>query len=129
MKHTVLLIASTLLFVGCGDRKPNTFQRAAVNHVVMFGLHHPEDRQELIEDCDVKLSTMGGVVSYWRGEPGDFGRLTVDDDYDVCLYVGFESDDSYRQYLEHPDHVELVQKWRSRWRWIRVHDVVDKSPN
>ena len=129
MKRTVLLIAMVFLFVGCAACKSGIVRGAAVNHVVFFGLQDPADINELIEDCDAKLSTIEGAVSYWRGVAGDFERSTVDEDYDVCLYVGFESDEAYQYYLDHPDHVALVQKWRSRWRWIRVHDVVDNSPN
>jgi hypothetical protein len=124
MKRTVLLIATTLLIVGCGSQKTNSFQQAAINHIVLFGLQDSVDIGELIGDCDAKLSTIEGSVSYWCGVAGDFDRSHVDSDYDVCLYVGFESDEAYRFYLDHPDHVSLVQKWRSRWRWIRVHDVV-----
>ena len=129
MKHTVLLIATTLLIVGCGSQKTNSFQQAAINHIVLFGLQDSVDVGELIGDCDAKLSNIDGSVSYWCGVAGDFGRSHVDRDYDVCLYVGFESDEAYRHYLDHPGHVELVQKWRSRWRWIRVHDVVNYSQN
>ncbi len=129
MKCTVLLIATTLLIVGCGSQKTGSFQQAAINHVVLFGLQDPADTGELIEDCDTKLSTIDGSVSYWCGVAGDFGRSHVDRDYDVCLCVGFESEAAYQYYLDHPDHVELVQKWRSRWRWIRIHDVVENAHN
>jgi hypothetical protein len=128
MKHTVLLIATTLLFVGCGSHRTHSIQQAAINHIVLFGLQDPADTGELIGDCDAKLSNIDGSVSYWCGVAGDFGRSHVDRDYDVCLYVGFESDEAYRHYLDHPNHTGLVKKWASRWEWIRVHDVVGKTP-
>lgn len=128
MKHTVLLISTTLLFIGCGSHQTRPVQQAAINHIVLFGLQDPADTGELIGDCDAKLSNIDGSVSYWCGVAGDFGRSHVDSDYDVCLYVGFESDEAYGYYLDHPNHTSLVKKWASRWEWIRVHDVVGETP-
>jgi len=127
MKHTVLLIAAALLLIGCGTRGIG-FSEAKINHVVLFGLQDSLDRVELINDCDAKLSKIKGTVSYWSGVHGDFGRKTVDGDYDVCICVGFESEEAYQHYLDHPNHTSLVKKWAPRWEWIRVHDVVDRAP-
>ena len=128
MKHTVLLIAMAILFVGCGTMGQRPFRPAVINHLVFFSLLDPEERYELIEDCDSGLSAIGGIVSYWCGEHGEFGRSKVDGDYDVGLYVGFDSNDAYNQYLNHPNHLSLVEKWKNRWGWIRIHDVVDETP-
>lgn len=100
---------------------------AKINHLVFFGLQNQEDRNELIVDCNNKLSTIGGVVTYWCGEHGDFGRDVVDGEYDVGACFGFESKEDYEFYLKHPAHIEIVQKWKPRWNWIRIHDVVDRS--
>ena len=127
MKHTVLLITTTLLLVGCGVRHAG-FNEAKINHVVMFGLQNSTDRAELIRDCDAGLPTIKGTVSYWSGVPGDFGRKVVDGDYDVCIYIGFGSNEAYQHYLDHPNHTDLVKKWAGRWEWIRVHDVISETP-
>ena len=98
---------------------------AKINHIVFFGLENSNDREELIQDCDTKLATITGVASYWCGEHGDFGRPNVDGSYDVGFYVGFNSDKDYENYIKDPKHVEVVQKWKPRCEWIRIHDVVD----
>ena len=51
------------------------------------------------------------------------GRGNIDSDYDVGFYVGFDRREDYQGYLDHPDHVAVVQKWRPRWEWIRIYDV------
>lgn len=126
--RTVLLIAFVLMAVGCDTTKAHPFRPAKINHLVFFSLETPSDRNELIEDCDKKLSTIRGVVSYWCGEHGDFGRSTVDGNYDIGFYVGFNSKEDYDYYLNHPDHIAVVEKWKPRWKWIKIHDVVDESP-
>lgn len=100
-----------------------------INHLAFFKLQHPEDAQALIDDCDVMLGTIPGVVSYFCGRHLDTGRGDkVDGDYDVGFYVGFDSDDTLQGYQVHPHHIEMVTKWRPRWQWIRVHDVIDPTP-
>ena len=121
------LIVACFLFCGCTQRGTQTLNQAKINHLVFFGLQNQGDRQELIGDCNQKLSSIEGVVSYWCGEHGDFGRDTVDSDYDVSVCFGFDSKEDYACYLKHPAHVEVVQKWKPRWNWIRIHDVVNHS--
>ena len=99
-----------------------------INHVVFFKLEDPKDSVELIRDCDEDLSTIPGVTSYYCGEHGEFGRQNVNSDYDVGFYVGFDSEEAYRAYLDDPAHIAVVQKWKPRWQWIQIYDVVDKTP-
>ncbi len=96
--------------------------------MVYFKLQDPDEAWELIRDCDEKLSVIPGVTSYFCGQHGDYGRPTVDDDYDVGFYVGFESDQDYERYLVDPRHVAVVEKWKPRWEWVRITDIVDETP-
>ncbi len=126
--RSILLIVSLLIsvfLVGC-----STSNRAAkINHVVFFKLEAAQDVDELIQDCDRDLASIPGVSSYFCGKHGDFGRSdAVDSNYDVGFYVGFDTDEAYRLYLEHPKHVDLVKKWKPRWEWIHIYDVVDDTP-
>ncbi len=83
---------------------------------------------QLIRDCDEWIATIPGIVSYYCGTPFDSGRDGVDDAYDVGLYVGFASPEAYASYVEHPNHVRLVEKWRPRLRSLLVRDVIDETP-
>ncbi len=120
----ILSIVFICLIAGCSAPE----RPAMINHVVFFKLEDPEDSAELIEDCDRDLSTIPGVASYYCGQHGDFGRQNVDSDYDVGFYVGFETEEAYRAYLVDPAHTAVVGKWKPRWEWIRIYDVVDTSP-
>ncbi len=79
-----------------------------------------------MEDCERYLATIEGVVSYWCGVHGDYGRDTVDSAYDVGLYVGFNSDEDYEKYVDDPKHVYLIDKWRLRFDSLRIFDVIDE---
>ncbi|MCI0364463.1 MAG: Dabb family protein [Phycisphaerales bacterium] len=101
---------------------------ARINHLAFFKLKEPADAPELIADCDRLLATIPGVVSYHAGTHLEAGRPTVDSNYDVGFYVGFAIEADYARYVDHPNHVKAVNKWRPRWEWIRIHDVVDDTP-
>lgn len=122
----LLLIVSAL--VACGPRAVSPARPALINHLVFVKLQEPADGASLIADCDAMLAGIPGVVSYHCGTHGDFGRAGIDADYDVALCLGFDTAEAYAGYLPHPDHVDLVDKWKSRWEWIRIHDVVDETP-
>ena len=97
--------------------------------MVFIKLQNPADADELIRDCDTMLAPIPGVEFYACGKHFETGRgASVDSNYDVGLYFGFNSEKDYTRYVEHPDHVAGVNKWRPRWQWIRIHDVSDPSP-
>ena len=129
-----ITVAVSIMFSGCCNHQFACGGRtlpprpATINHVVFFKLQNPADADELITDCDRMLATIPGVVSYYAGKHIDTGRLTVNADYDVGLYIGFENEADYSAYVVHPNHVEGVNKWKPRWEWIRVHDVLDDTP-
>jgi hypothetical protein len=101
---------------------------AHINHVVFFKLKDSTNAPLLIQDCDALLAVIPGVVSYYCGTPLDTGRPTVDGHYDVGLYLGFESADDLAAYVEHPNHITIVKAWQPRLEWLRVHDVIDETP-
>ncbi len=100
----------------------------SIHHVVLIDLEDGAGRNALLADCDRLLPSIPSVSTYWCGTHGEFGRTGVDADYDVALCVSFTSDDAYKAYLSHPDHMELVTRWKPHMTWIRIHDVVDETP-
>ncbi|MFG0330405.1 MAG: Dabb family protein [Phycisphaerales bacterium] len=119
-----LLVLATLIS-GCAT---TTKRAAVVNHPVFFVLNDPSDAAELIDDCDQLIASIPEVSSYYCGRPVDTGRATVLSDYDVGLYVGFDSLQDYAAYVDHPNHIEIVEKWRPRAEVIAVRDVLDDTP-
>jgi hypothetical protein len=120
------LMVTSLVCGGCATVPAP--RQAPVSHVVLFKLKLSADTAELIADCDARVPRIPGVAGYACGRPVDTGRAAVDSGYDVGLYVGFGTLDAYRSYLAHPDHQALVEKWKPRWEWIRIHDFLDPTP-
>ncbi len=126
-----LIIAGGCRSICCPSESPEGAhppRPARINHLAFFKLRNPAEAPELIADCDEQLAAIPGVLSYYCGTHLDVGRTNVDGDYDVGFYVGFADEEAYRGYVNHPSHVALVEKWKPRWEWIRVHDVLDESP-
>lgn len=107
---------------GSGPDRP-----ARISHIVFLDLEDQADREALIADCDAKLAAIPGVVSYAAGRHLDVGRESVLSDYDVGLYIGFETEADYAAYVVHPLHMELVEAWKPRLVGMRVYDVLDES--
>jgi len=134
MRILLLIVVCTLAAAGgCAgpiQERPLAMPPAPahISHPVFIKLNDPARADELIHDCNVMLTQIPSVVSYAVGRHLDTGRDTVDGDYDVALYVGFDSLEGYAEYVDHPLHVELVRKWRPHWLWIRVHDFQDETP-
>ena len=131
-KRTACLLAVALAgvlgtsgLVGCAEAR--SLRPARISHVVFFKLEDPGRRAELLADCDRLLPEIPGVVSYAAGRHLDVGRDSVDGDYDIGLYIGFETEADYAAYVEHPLHTELVQTWKPELEWLRVYDVLDET--
>lgn len=110
---------------GAGRSADVALAPGLINHVVFFELEDPADAEALIEES-LRLGALPGVTACYAGRHIDTGRSTVLTDYDVGFFVAFDSEEAYAQYVAHPDHVALVEKWRPRLRALRVHDVLDE---
>jgi hypothetical protein len=107
----------------CASNRP-----ARINHVVFMTLKDPAHADALVEACDAELASIPGVTSYFAGKHLDTGRPTVDADYDVGLYLGFDTEEAYSGYVEHPAHVAFVEAWLPQLELLLVRDVLDETP-
>jgi len=127
----IVLFAVVMAFMlaGCQSSRKQPERPARISHFVFIKLQNPADAEELIRDCDTMLAPIPGVACYACGKHLDTGRgAGVNSDYDVAAYFGFNSEKDYARYVDHPDHIAGVNKWRPRWQWIRVQDMADPSP-
>ena len=118
----VLLLAG-LPVAGCGtppSQRP--IDAGGVSHIVLFTLADPEDAGELEQDCARLLKPIESVRVYACGNHIDTGRPIVRGDYDVGLLVSFSDEQGYQAYLNDPDHLALVAKWKDRWTDILLYD-------
>ncbi len=125
--HTAALILAGLagLSSGCGTNA-RPFDPGLINHVVLFTLQEKGDIAELERDCDQFLRQIPSVAVYACGGHYDTGRAIVDASYDVGLYVSFRTNEDYQAYLDAPGHVELVEKWKTRWSEIIIYDIENR---
>jgi hypothetical protein len=82
-----------------------------VVHVVLVWLKepgNPDHRQQIIETTR-GFSKIPGVDEVRVGEPIPGRRATVDDSFDVGLYMTFPSSQALQSYLSHPEH-EAAQR-------------------
>lgn len=101
---------------------------ARITHVVLIKLRDPGRAADLMRESETALTPIPGVRSYHAGTHLEIGRPNIDQDYDVALSIGFDSEADYRAYLEHPLHVGLVESWRPHWTDVRIFDAIDPEP-
>lgn len=130
MRTLVVLAVVFIVLSGCAHRSgelSSAPRPALVNHVVFISLNDPADAPALIADCDARLATVPFASSYYAGQHVDTGRDTVINDYDVGIFIGFDSLEDYAAYVEHPQHVALVSDWRPKIKALIVRDVLDET--
>lgn len=129
MKKHAIVTAAAVLFamiqIGCSSGAPRP---AIISHVVFVVLQDPADYDELIADSDATLAHIPGVASYAAGPPLDTGREEVTADYDLGIYIGFDSEEAYSGYVTHPNHTALVARWQPRLTALRIYDFHDVTP-
>lgn len=100
---------------------------ARLGHIVLLTLKNSADTEELIASSREFLAGIPGLTHYGAGTHLETGRDAVDGDYDVALYIGFDTEADYAAYLVHPDHVAYVEAWRPRFVSIRILDVLESD--
>ncbi|MEZ6232610.1 MAG: Dabb family protein [Phycisphaerales bacterium] len=131
-----MLVGATACLAACStqpasvDGSPTTGRLDSprlpeVQHVVLLRLKDPLDTPDLVRACNALAEDVPSVRSAFAGLHVEIGRNNVDRDYDLCFIVGFDTVGGYREYLEHPAHLQLLADWRDRLEWIRVVDARD----
>lgn len=130
------LLGSMLLMSrlgGCGttsfvDPAWTAPRSAPINHIVFVKLKDPADAPALIAYSDATLPKIKGVTRYACGQHLDMGRPNVLHDYDVGLYVGFDTNDAYAAYVKDPTHLALIREWSPKAEWFHIYDFADDTP-
>lgn len=120
-------LAVALVLVGCAaDDAARPARPAPLLHLVFISLTDPTPMavDALRHDCDRLLAGIPSVRDYAAARPVDTGRPGVLDDYDLALFITFDDEEGYREYVEHPDHLALVAEWMPRLSNLVVRDAV-----
>lgn len=129
MKSKILApLCCSLVLTGCACTGQRPDRPALISHIVFIDLKDPADFQELLRDSDEMLQTIPTVSSYAAGAHLETGRDSVLHDYDLVIYLGFDSEDDLAAYVEHEQHKATVTKWKDRMESLRVYDMRDPTP-
>jgi hypothetical protein len=95
-------------------------------HSVYFALHDstPAARQKLISACQRHLTGHPGEISFSVGTVSDLVREVNDRDFDVALYIVFDSRAAHDAYQTAPRHLQFIAENKAGWKKVRVFDVV-----
>ena len=126
---TVALCVSAAAGAALAVRAQSTGASAApIVHVVLFDLTGPDpaaDARAIADDSRRLLAGIPGVESVWVGPKALDDREAHVKDYDVALCVRLRSLDDLKAYGPHPQHRELIERWKGRATW-RVIDFYDR---
>ncbi len=131
-KATILIVL-VLSMSGCWGYKPPKRPKiqppaprpALIGHIVFVTMNDPARTGAIRVDADRMLGTIPTVSTYASGSHLDTGRASVLNDYHLAIYLGFESEEDLAAYVEHPRHIEFVERWKPEMESIRVHDMLD----
>ncbi|MCF7957249.1 MAG: Dabb family protein [Phycisphaerae bacterium] len=94
-------------------------------HAVYFTLEDdsPEAIDNLVEDCHKYLDGQEGVAFFAAGlRETTCTRPVNDQDFEVGLYVVFDSKQAHDTYQESPQHKEFIERNKANWKQVRVFD-------
>jgi hypothetical protein len=121
MVRPTLTASIALLLAGCASLPVAPPPR--IQHVVLVKLRDPAQGATLLEECRTLLATIPSIRTFAAGSPLANPRPTVDSDYDVGFAMGFDNEEAYAAYVEHPQHQDMLRRWGPRVEWIRQYDV------
>lgn len=126
MKSMFLLFAC-LTLTACTPSQHRAPRTALIGHIVFITLDDPADYDAILADSDAMLATIPSVSTFSAGRHIDTGRDTIINDYDLAIYLGFESVEGLAAYVDHEQHIAYVNKWKPRLESLRVYDMYDPT--
>jgi hypothetical protein len=108
--NPIMCLVLVLLLLSTGIEAVSASDSRIV-HVVLVWLKEPgnADHRAQIIEATRGFSRIPGVEEIRVGEPVPGRRSTVDDSFDVGLYMVFSSEAALESYLAHPEHKAAQQ--------------------
>ncbi len=96
-----------------------------IGHIIFIQLHDSSDYFELINDADWMLGTIPSVATYAAGKHLNTGNPAVAGNYDLAIYLGFDSEQNLRNYVASSQQIRFAQKWDSKFKSKITYDMID----
>ncbi|MFG0245125.1 MAG: Dabb family protein [Phycisphaerales bacterium JB052] len=125
---TMFLLIACLILAACTPTQSRAPRPALIGHIVFVELQNPDDYPQLLADSDAMLGTIPSVSTFAAGRHIDTGRDTIINDYDLAIYLGFQSVEDLNAYVAHEQHIAYVNKWKPRLTALRIYDLHDPTP-
>ncbi|RLD36289.1 MAG: Dabb family protein [Bacteroidetes bacterium] len=96
-------------------------------HVVYFWLKQPlskENDQKFLRNLKVFIDGVDVINTKYIGKPADTKRPVIDNTYNYCLNLGFNSKKEHDVYQEHPLHKKFIEDSQDLWERVIVYDSV-----
>ncbi|MCE9618620.1 MAG: Dabb family protein [Planctomycetes bacterium] len=100
-----------------------------IQHLVFVTLIHPKEAAAMKAESDAVIPKIPGVRAYACGPHIDVGRKNVRHDYTLGILVEFASVEDYKAFQINPEHVALVNKWKSKWARSEMFDFGAVEPS
>lgn len=128
------LMISALLVSGCQQAEESSAQTTTsttenttgmLQHTVYFYLNDNVTQEEAdqFEEGLKQLLEIESIYKSELGVPGDTeSRDVTDHSFGYSIFTWFENLDDYKNYDEHPDHLEFIDTYSSLWADVKVYD-------
>ncbi len=123
----IALLTTLVLLTGCASTQYRAPRPALIGHIVFVDLKQNSDYDAILRDSNEMLGTIPSVATFAAGRHIDTGRDTIINDYDLAIYLGFESVDDLNAYVTHDQHIAYVTKWKPRMNALRIYDMYDPT--
>lgn len=123
-----ILVALSLVLLGCASTKPVNNGQGTINHLVVFWLKQPGDHATQSELIDVTrtFEQIPGVLSVAAGIALPSNRAVVDDSFDVAISITLQDREALRVYQQHPIHVKAKkEKLKSLVKRFVVYNFIE----
>lgn len=94
-------------------------------HTVFFWLKNPDneaEKEQFVQGTRGFLSKVKVIKSVHLGAPAGTPREVVDNSYDVCLVVTFDTKEDQDIYQQHEAHLQYIEEYKQLWKRVQVYD-------
>jgi len=120
-----ILLITVGLLTGCMAPQPALTPKGDVSHVILVRLYTNDapSREKLIATSKSFVGKIPGLLLVTAGQPLPSNRPFVQSDFDLGIYMLFDSPASLANYNSHPLHKQAVQDiLKPLAKEVRVYD-------
>lgn len=93
-------------------------------HIVLFWMEGQSEvsKADFRKEMEAFIRSSDYARGMHIGTPAGTDREVVDNSYDFCLIVTFDSKAAHENYQKEPVHLEFIEKTKGKWRKLQIYD-------